>query len=362
MDFSLFYFANDSRPSETDQYELLMEGARYADSHGFTAVWTPERHFHPFGGVYPNPAVTGAAIASVTERVQIRAGSVVAPLQDPLRVAEEWAVVDNLSGGRAGISFASGWHAADFVLSPSTYQDRRTVLLERMELVRRLWRGEAVELEDGVGTRREVSTHPRPLRSELPAWITSAGSIDTFRAAGRAGVGVLTHLLGQDSEELAEKIAAYRRAVAERPDADGWPGHVVLMVHTFLGKDEEEVREQVRAPLSDYLRSSLRLVMGARMDGARGVDPEELGEDNTEFLVNRAFERYYDSGGLLGTVGRARDTAEGFARIGVDEVACLIDFGLSTETVLDGLEYLGELRALTQGEKSAAVMGKEGEL
>ncbi|MGW5878730.1 MupA/Atu3671 family FMN-dependent luciferase-like monooxygenase [Nocardiopsis terrae] len=362
MDFSLFYFANDSRPSEADQYELLMEGARYADRNGFTAVWTPERHFHPFGGVYPNPAVTGAAVAAVTERVQIRAGSVVAPLQDPLRVAEEWAVVDNLSGGRAGISFASGWHAADFVLSPDTYQDRRKVLLERMDLVRRLWRGQTVELVDGVGTRREVRTHPRPVRPELPVWITSAGSIDTFRAAGRAGAGLLTHLLGQETEELAEKIAAYRQAVAERPGADGWPGHVVLMVHTFLGEDEEEVREQVRGPLSDYLRSSLRLVLGARMDGARGVDPGKLGEENTDFLVNRAFERYYDAGGLLGTVDRARGTAEGFARIGVDEVACLIDFGLSTKTVLAGLEHLGELRGLVQGEAPVAGAGTGGEL
>ena len=99
MDFSLFYFANDSRESAGRRYELLIEGARFADENGFTAVWTPERHFHPFGGLYPNPAVTGAAVAAVTKRVQVRAGSVVSPLHHPLRIAEEWSVVDNLSGG-----------------------------------------------------------------------------------------------------------------------------------------------------------------------------------------------------------------------------------------------------------------------
>src|SRR5947207_2107346 len=83
--------------------------ARFADEHGFAAVWTPERHFHPFGGVYPSPAVTGAAVAAVTSRVGVRAGSVVGPLHSPVQIAEEWAVVDNLSGGRAGVSFASGW-------------------------------------------------------------------------------------------------------------------------------------------------------------------------------------------------------------------------------------------------------------
>src|SRR5579862_2219431 len=138
MDFSLFYFANDSRERTADRYELLLEGARFADANNFTAVWTPERHFHPFGGLYPNPSVTSAAVAAVTERVRIRAGSVVAPLHHPLRIAEEWSVVDNLSNGRVGISFASGWNAVDFALSPGSYAERRSVMDECVMQVRRL--------------------------------------------------------------------------------------------------------------------------------------------------------------------------------------------------------------------------------
>ena len=58
MDFSLFYFADD-RAAVGDRYRILIEGSRFADTHGFSAVWTPERHFHEFGGQYPYPAVTG---------------------------------------------------------------------------------------------------------------------------------------------------------------------------------------------------------------------------------------------------------------------------------------------------------------
>jgi hypothetical protein len=76
MDFSLFYFASEDESAGGDRYRLLLEGAKFADRHGFKAVWTPERHFHSFGGLYPNPSVVGAAIAAITERVQIRAGSV----------------------------------------------------------------------------------------------------------------------------------------------------------------------------------------------------------------------------------------------------------------------------------------------
>ncbi|MGH8653378.1 MAG: MupA/Atu3671 family FMN-dependent luciferase-like monooxygenase [Gammaproteobacteria bacterium] len=347
MDFSLFYFANDSRELDNNRYELLLDGARFADENGFAAVWTPERHFHQFGGLYPNPSVTSAAVAAVTKRVKIRAGSVVAPLHHPLRIAEEWSVVDNISAGRVGLSFASGWHAADFALRPENYTNRRQVVLDYVEQVRRLWRGETISVVDGVGTQRELGIFPPPVQLELPVWVTSAGGVETFRNAGRIGAGLLTHLLGQDLDNLATKIAEYRRALTDRDNADGWPGHVVLMVHAYLGEDDDEVRETVRAPLCDYLRSSLGLLLGSQVDGSRKIDPANLATDDIEFIVARSFNRYYDDGGILGTVQKAQRVVARLASLGVDEVACLIDFGLPTKTVLAGLEHLGRLRKLS---------------
>src|SRR6185503_19770559 len=104
----------------------------------FTAVWLPERHFHAFGGPFPAPSVLAAALAIVTRRIGIRAGSVVLPLHHPARVAEEWAVVDNLSGGRVGVSFASGWHVDDFVFAPEAYERRHDVTRRDLDVVRRL--------------------------------------------------------------------------------------------------------------------------------------------------------------------------------------------------------------------------------
>jgi natural product biosynthesis luciferase-like monooxygenase protein len=338
MDFSLFYFANDSS-DEGGRYRILLEGARFADTNGFTAVWTPERHFHPFGGIYPNPSVTGAAIAAVTERVGIRAGSVVAPLHHPLRIAEEWAVVDNLSGGRVGISFASGWHATDFALRPENYHDRRRLLSEYIQAVRRLWRGEALTVTNGVGEPIHVRAYPAPVQRELPVWVTSAGGVETFREAGRLGAGVLTHLLGQDIDTLAVKIAEYRKAIAGRPDADGQPGHVALMIHTYLDDDDDAVRETVRSPLTEYLGSSLSLMMGSQLNGRRKV---ELSAEDTAFLAQQAFERYFEHS-LLGTAVKAGALVERYRTAGVDEVACLIDFGIPADTALSGLTRLAQV-------------------
>jgi len=343
MQFSLFYFANDSVELTDDRYGLLLDGARFADQHGFEAVWTPERHFHPFGGLYPNPAVTSAAIATITERVKIRAGSVVAPLHHSLRIAEEWSMVDNLSGGRVGVSFASGWHATDFVLRPEAYQDRRSIMLEQLDQVRRLWRGEQIDLPDGAGGISRVGIFPPPVQHELPVWVTSAGGIETFRNAGRVGAGLLTHLLGQDMDDLATKIAAYRQEVLARPGSTGWPGHVALMVHTYLHEDEREAEETVRGPLSEYLRGSLHLLLGAKLDGGRAIDPQRLSAEDTDFIVARSFDRYFHDGGLLGTGDTAQRMVERFRGIGVDEIACLIDFGLPAKAVLEGLHQLSEL-------------------
>ncbi|HEX6473255.1 MAG TPA: MupA/Atu3671 family FMN-dependent luciferase-like monooxygenase [Streptosporangiaceae bacterium] len=346
MDISLFYFANDSGGPDGaggDRYRLLLEGARFADTHGFTAVWTPERHFHPFGGQYPNPSVTSAAIATITDRVAIRAGSVVAPLHHPLRIAEEWSVVDNLSGGRVGISFASGWHAADYALRPENYADRKRLLGEYVRTVRALWRGESVPVTNGLGEEQRLRIYPPPVQPELPVWVTSAGGVETFRRAGEMGAGVLTHLLDQDLDALADKIAQYRKALAGRPDADEWPGHVALMIHTYLDEDVDAAREVVRAPLTEYMRSSMGLMKGAQVAGNRTIDMSRLSAEDTDFLLRRAFDRYVDFG-MLGTVATAGEAVGRFAEIGVDELACLIDFGLPADAVLAGLTRLDQVR------------------
>src|SRR5437879_4940088 len=158
--FSLLYFAGDEGSDPASKYSILLNGAKFADRNGFEAVWTPERHFHAFGGLYPNPSVASAALAVITEQVKIRAGSVVLPLHNPIRVAEEWALVDNLSRGRVAISFASGWQANDFVLAPENYSDRKTLMFREIETVRKLWTGETVMRRNGEG--REVPVRNLP--------------------------------------------------------------------------------------------------------------------------------------------------------------------------------------------------------
>ncbi|GGO96045.1 MupA/Atu3671 family FMN-dependent luciferase-like monooxygenase [Wenjunlia tyrosinilytica] len=332
VDFSLFYFAAEPGPRRgSEVYRLLLDGARFADTHGLHAVWLPERHFHAFGGAYPNPSVLAAAVAAVTERVGIRAGSVVLPLQDQLRVAEEWAAVDNLADGRVGLSFASGWQPDDFVLAPTRYADRRETMWQDIETVRRLWRGESAPRTNGVGAEVQVTTLPRPVQLELPAWATAAGSDETFRQAGERGLNILTHLLGQNIHELARRIRVYRES---RAAAGHDEGVVTLMLHTFVHPDEELVREAVTEPFKNYLRSSIDLMRG--LAKGLGLDPVQ----HQDLIVNHAFDRYFRTSALFGTPESCADFARELANIGVDEIACLIDFGVGDKQALDALRNI----------------------
>jgi natural product biosynthesis luciferase-like monooxygenase protein len=335
--FSLYFFGNDQ--GSNNKYGLILEAARYADQHGLEAVWTPERHFHPFGGSFPNPAVLGAALARTTKRIHIRSGSVVLTLHHPVRVAEDWAVVDKLSAGRVGMSVTAGWNPNDFVLDPSAYEERFKIQLDRLDAVRRLWRGEVMAFPNGKGEMVKVRIYPRPVQKELPIWLTCNRRREGFVEAGVIGANVLTALLSQTPEELEENIDAYRRARAEHGH-DPATGQVTLMLHTFIGDDEATVKELVRYPLIDYLRSSFDLWR----QGSERLD--DMSPKAQKRLLDYAFERYYQTSTLMGIVDSCRQRVQCFKEMGVDEIACLVDFGLSMETIMNGIKEIGCLAQL----------------
>jgi natural product biosynthesis luciferase-like monooxygenase protein len=352
MEFSLYYWGNDDGAGPK-KYEMLLEGAKFADAHGFCAVWTPERHFHAFGGPYPNPSVTGAAVAAVTKNIGVRAGSCVAPLHHPARIAEEWGIIDNLTNGRAGLAMASGWQPDDFLLRPeNTPPNNRKALFDSIDQVRRLWRGEAVEFPTATGSH-SVITQPRPVSKELPIWVTTAGNPATWREAGEIGAHVLTHLLGQSVDEVGDKIKIYHDAL-RKAGHDPENFSVTLMLHTYIARDRELAREIAREPMKDYLRSAAGLIKQyawafpafkkpAGVENPMQIDLQTLSDEENEAILDFAFKRYFEDSGLFGTVEDCLARVESLKKIGVTEVACLIDYGIATETVMEGLYPLAEV-------------------
>jgi natural product biosynthesis luciferase-like monooxygenase protein len=275
---------------------------------------------------------------------------VVVPLHHPARIVEEWSLVDLLSGGRVDLGVASGWFPNDFVLAPAgAYERRAELVFERAAELQRLWRGERFEAVNPLGDPVSLRTMPRPVQAELPLWITAAGNPATFERAGDAGHHVLTHLLGQSLEALEHKVIAYRRAWQRAGHAGR--GRVTLMLHTFVGNDDAAVRGVVKAPMLRYLQSSAQLVGGytASVPFFQQRCPAAIGPlsaDDVRDALEFSFERYYATSSLLGTLDKCLETTDRLRLIGVDEAACLIDFGIDAQAVLDALPALAELQEL----------------
>src|SRR5271165_6635156 len=349
LEFSFIFFADGGNESRENKYQLVLELARYADEHGFRAIWVPERHFHPFGGIYPDPGALCANLAGLTRNIRLRAGSVVLPLYHPARVAETWSMIDNLSGGRVDLAFASGWNPHDFVLAPETYPNLRDEWLNRIPIVQQLWRGEEVSFINGRGEKHGIVVYPRPLQRELPVWLTATRRDETFIIAGERGYNVLTMLQGISLDELGRKIQLYRDARQEH-GLNPKDGIVTLMLHTFVHPDTELVRTQVRDPFFRYIKSAL----SGHLQAKKGKDIPN--ESEIDEVVEYAYERYYQTGALFGTPVTTKATADRAREVGVNEIACLMDFGVNHSMVLQSLPYLGELKDACERQRDPEVL------
>ena len=338
VDFSVIFFSDAGRYPPGNRYQLVFDIAEYVDQRDFSALWVPERHFHSFGGIYSNPGVLAAALATRTRHIRLRAGSIVLPLHHPALVAETWAMIDNLSGGRVDLAFASGWNPNDFVVSPDTFARHKQVWRDRIPVVQALWRQQPVTFLNGAGEAIDVTTFPPPVQAEPGVWLTATRLAETFEYAGHKGYNVLTMLMGSTLDELGEKISLYRRT-RERSGFDPDSGVISLMLHTFVHPDGEFVRQQVRDPFHAYIQSAI-----TSHAQAASRERQQPSQEDLERLAELSFERYSRTAAMIGSPQECRASVRRFAAAGVNEIACLCDFGAAPEAILASLPHLDAVR------------------
>lgn len=340
LSVSFFGSGQEGAPAPA-RYDTVLALARLADRSGFHAVWVPERHFQDFGDIFPNPAVLAAALAATTEHVRIRAGSVVLPLHNPIRLLEDWSMLDGISNGRVGVSAATGWHPLDFVIAPDAYADRRDKAAAMLDELRSAWRDQTVQAVGPDGAEHQIRVRPDRVQPELPVWLTTSGRPETWSAAGAAGVAVLASTIGQTAASLAGNIARYRSCFDRRTAAaTPW---VTLVVHTYVGPDDDverqAVRRRVEGPMKRYLAAFVRQqastgAAAGRLDAAAHAD-----------LLDFAFERYWSTLSMFGTTRHCATTLAELAALGCDEVACLVDFGPPRAELVQTMARLATLVA-----------------
>lgn len=339
LNISIMFFTSDSL-NGNDLYGSFLAAGSLADQLGYKAVWIPERHFNRFGGLFPNPAIVAAALAMLTKRVRLRAGSVVLPLHNPIRIAEEWAIVDQLSRGRVDLAFAQGWNTNDFAIMPEAFSDRLNKMYQGFKDIVSLWRAQGILVQNGSGDEVMIQTYPLPYHQPKSFWLTCVGSNERFIEAGKLGMNVLTGLLFQSLDELQEKIKLYKEA-RKQAGYDPDSGEVTLMLHTYAASNEESCIEVIRKPLKQYLMHSIDLWKDNFVDLAHF-------NGNKELLLELAFQRYYQMSGLFGTAEDIQKRAQSIQQVGVTEIACLVDFGVNEAQLQSSLRIIANALQLKE--------------
>jgi alkanesulfonate monooxygenase SsuD/methylene tetrahydromethanopterin reductase-like flavin-dependent oxidoreductase (luciferase family) len=212
-------FPGDPR-SDEDLYADALDLAVDAEELGFDSVWTSEHHFVD-DGYAPSLLPLCAAIAARTSRVEIGTGLLLIPLHDPIRVAEDAATVDLVSGGRLILGLGLGWRAEEFEGFGVPLGERVSRLEHAVEVIRGAWMGEPV-----AGNGTDVIVTPRPGRADGPPIWIGAGVERAVRRAGRIADGFIAD--GDAPEAFGQQV---RWALDERADR---PFSVALHVETFV--------------------------------------------------------------------------------------------------------------------------------
>lgn len=176
--------------ADPDRYRAALDMAEWADSNGCLAVSICEHHGSE-DGYLPSPLVMAAAVAARTGRVPIRVVAVVAPLHDPIQLAEDMAVLDLISAGRASFALALGYRQAEFDLYGIPFTERGRRLDAAVQTIRAAWRGDPLP-----GRDPSLRVTPRPWTPGGPALFLGGGSVASTRRAARLDIGMITEAPG----------------------------------------------------------------------------------------------------------------------------------------------------------------------
>jgi alkanesulfonate monooxygenase SsuD/methylene tetrahydromethanopterin reductase-like flavin-dependent oxidoreductase (luciferase family) len=324
MKFDIFYQLPqaDSQKS-ADRYRDLVAEAILADRLGFETVWLAEVHFAPHFSIMPAPMMLHSAIAARTERIRLGLAVNLMPLHHPMRLAEETAMLDVISGGR--VEFGAGRGA--FPLNYRGYgvpmAESRGLFEEGLEFIRAAWTQDRVTFHGKHFNAEQIQVVPKPLQKPHPPIRIAANSPDTFTFAGTNGYPIFAGGPVNPFPVLADRLAIYDRALAgagrARPN-DWFAG--LLMV--FAGRDRAAVRATLEPSLRNYFNSVAEIVEPDTLAAGHQAEFEKV---RSRLLTMK----YEQADSLMGAFGDTEYIADRIAelkeRFGFTRLVCWFETG-----------------------------------
>jgi natural product biosynthesis luciferase-like monooxygenase protein len=255
MRCGLFYLPTSlpaTRSEGAQRFGRIVEQISYGEQIGFDSVWLAEHHFHAFAGFFSAPPVIGAAIAQRTTKMRIGTAVLLLPYHNPLRVAEDYATLDCLSGGRVEFGIGHGfvkWEALTFAIP---LEDLRERFKENLEVVLKAWSETKLYHKGRFHEFRGVEVYPRPVQEPYPTvWMAATTSVESFEYSGAQGFHMMLIPFLNEVEELRVKMEAYfeaRRAAGHNPAT----ARVLGVYHVYVGESSTEARAAAEVGLTEY--------------------------------------------------------------------------------------------------------------
>src|SRR5947208_188599 len=212
MRFGTYYFLQAPPAlSHADVFRREIEQMAWTEELGFDSLWLTEHHFIEYG-LSVSPAVLAAAAAMRTRRVRIGLAAAILPFHDPVRLAEELAMVDVLSGGRLDVGVGRGNRPVEFEGYRVPQIENRERFDEALEILVRAWTRERFAYEGRHHTIPEVRVIPKPLQQPHPPVYVVCTSPDTIEATALRGAPMLNSLLRGGVDRLARSRDTYVKA------------------------------------------------------------------------------------------------------------------------------------------------------
>jgi alkanesulfonate monooxygenase SsuD/methylene tetrahydromethanopterin reductase-like flavin-dependent oxidoreductase (luciferase family) len=311
----------DGARSTGELYRAVIDQAVLAETLGYEACFVAEHHFHPYGAV-PNPAVLLSSIAARTKRLRLGPAITVLPFRDPRTVAEDYALLDQLSGGRLILGVGSGYLKHEFAGFGRDPAEKRDRFDENLALVKRLLRGERVAHAGTFTTLDAVQLNVTPAQPEMPIYIAALNKEAVYHI-GRQGNGLLTIPYGtlENFEQIGALQEAFARGRAEAnvpPMPHGLAPHITTF-HTYVAPSDAEAEMLVRDAFELYCRTRL-------------------------YAKPWTYEQIRENGlALFGSIERVAEKLIALQRMGIEHVATMSNFGaLSPARVTTSMRLMME--------------------
>jgi alkanesulfonate monooxygenase SsuD/methylene tetrahydromethanopterin reductase-like flavin-dependent oxidoreductase (luciferase family) len=241
--------------SESQRYQDILTQIELGDKLGFNTAWLGELHFIPSISCLPSPLMILAAAAQRTQRIRLGTAVTLLPLHNPVKMAEDAATLDVLSGGRLEFGVGRGAAPVYFAGYNVPQEETRERFEESLEIILQAWTSERLSYQGKYWRIQDLTLTPKPVQKPYPPIRIAANSPETFAIAGREGFPIFASPLINPPDKLREYLSVHRESLKAGAKQD-----VALAFPVHVAESRTQARQECEASLMSFFKVAGELI------------------------------------------------------------------------------------------------------